>query len=94
MKLETLPTARFHKNHEEVDYLEYAFSKVAEWIAVDDALVREAIEISVRYDIVNLDALHIAAVIRAGVDEFVTTEKPGKPLHRVTEISVVHRLDL
>lgn len=36
-----------------------------------------------------LDALHIAAAISAGVDEFITTEKPGKPLHRVKGIRVI-----
>jgi hypothetical protein len=36
-----------------------------------------------------LDALHVAAAILAEVDEFITTEKPGKPLYRVKDINVL-----
>jgi hypothetical protein len=35
------------------------------------------------------DALQIAAAIRQGVEEFYTSEKPGKPMFRVNEISVI-----
>ena len=35
-----------------------------------------------------LDALHIATALFAEVDEFVTTEKPGKPMYRVKDFKV------
>ncbi len=34
------------------------------------------------------DALHLAAAHLAGVDEFVTTEKISKPMHRNTLVKV------
>jgi hypothetical protein len=35
-----------------------------------------------------LDALHLAAAVSTGAEEFITTEKPGKPLYRATDIRV------
>ena len=35
------------------------------------------------------DALNVAAAIRQSVEEFVTSELPGKPIFRVTGIKVV-----
>lgn len=89
VRLETLPKASYRKNADELAYYEAVFASVREWVQVDDALVESAIDLGRRYDIVNLDALHVAAAIRAGVDQFVTTEKPGKPLYRVTELQIV-----
>ena len=38
--------------------------------------------LSVRSRSWALDALHLAAAIATGSNELVTTEKPGKPIHR------------
>jgi len=35
------------------------------------------------------DALQLAAAIRQGVEEFYTSEKPGRPMFRVNEIKVI-----
>ena len=35
-----------------------------------------------------MDALHIAAALSIDAEEFVTTEKTTKPMHRVTEIQI------
>jgi predicted nucleic acid-binding protein len=35
-----------------------------------------------------LDALHVAAAIATGSTELVTSEKPGKPIHRLRRVSV------
>jgi hypothetical protein len=40
-----------------------------------------------------MDALHIAAAISVGAEEFITTEKPTKPMYRVTDIKVVSLFD-
>ena len=83
---------RSTENREEVEFFHFFFSKVAIWASIDDALVEDAIRLGERYGIVNIDALH-AAAIRAGADRFVTTERPGRPLYRLREIEVVHLLD-
>ncbi len=93
MRLETWPKAAYRSNSDELSFLESVFAAIDEWVAVDDTLIEDAIEIGRRYDIVNLDALHAAAAIRGRADRFVTTEKPGKPLYRLAEIQVVYPLD-
>jgi hypothetical protein len=35
-----------------------------------------------------MDALHIAAALSVGADEFVTSEKSEKPIHKLTAITV------
>jgi hypothetical protein len=52
-------------------------------------LGNEAETIAARYGLAGPDALQIAAAIRLGVEEFVTTEKPGKPMFRVKELKVI-----
>ena len=90
---EGLPKAVYRRNAEEIDYFRFAFSKISKWVTVDDTLIEDAIRLGERYDVVNLDALYLAAAIRGGAERFVTTERPGKPLYRVREIKVVSFLD-
>lgn len=42
-----------------------------------------------RYDLGGMDALHIAAAVTGNVDEFVTLEKPSKPMCQIIVINVV-----
>ena len=94
MRLETWPKAAYRANLEELSFFNSIFYSIDEWIPIEDALIEAAIELGRHYDIVNLDALHAAAAIRGGADRFVTTERPGKPLYRLTEVKVVYLLDL
>ena len=36
-----------------------------------------------------MDALHIAAAISVNADEFITTEKLNKPIHRTKSIKLI-----
>ncbi|MGZ8219061.1 hypothetical protein [Methylomagnum sp.] len=60
-----------------------------EFIEINKALVTRAVDLAARHDLAPVDALHASATITAGVDELVTLEKPGKPLCRINEITVV-----
>ncbi|WP_313943082.1 MULTISPECIES: hypothetical protein [Calothrix] len=40
-----------------------------------------------------MDALHVAAALSVGAEEFVTTEKNTKPMFRVSTINVVSIFD-
>jgi predicted nucleic acid-binding protein len=51
-------------------------------------LGKEAVELAKRYGLAAVDALHVAAAIRQGVQEFITSEFPGKPLFRVSGLTV------
>jgi predicted nucleic acid-binding protein len=41
-----------------------------------------------QYGLSAVDALHLAAAVRQGAGEFITAEKPGKPMFRVRGIAV------
>jgi hypothetical protein len=88
VRLEILPKALFNRRTNEVEFYMEFFRAVSNWPASTDSVVRHAYEIGVEFGLSALDALHVAAAISAGAEEFITTEKPGKPLHRTTEIRV------
>lgn len=54
LRLETLPKARNHGSNEEVEFLEYAFSLISEWVTMDDLLVELAIELGTRHQLRTL----------------------------------------
>ncbi len=88
IRLETLPKARFHQRQEEVDFYEAYFAAVSVWISVSDDLVSDAIAEAARFNLSALDALHVVMAAAAGADEFVTTERPTKPIHRNQRVKV------
>ncbi len=51
--------------------------------------MRDANNIACKYGLAAMDALHIAAALSVDAEEFVTTEKPTKPMFRVTSIQVI-----
>jgi predicted nucleic acid-binding protein len=53
-----------------------------------DFLADEALRIGSRYGLGGMDALHIAAALEAGADEFITSERLTSPLFRVQGITV------
>jgi len=88
LALETLPKPRYYGNTDEVSFIERFLASCVEKVSIDDALVAAAEQLASRYDLSPIDALHASAAIRAGVDEFVTFEKPEKPLCRVAKLTV------
>jgi predicted nucleic acid-binding protein len=89
VSLETLPKPRFHGLQREVQFIEGFLKSCPERVEITEALVMQAVELAARYDLSPIDALHASAAITSGVDEFITLEKPSKPLHRITEVKVV-----
>jgi hypothetical protein len=83
MKLELLPQATFHRRPHEITFYQRFFAQIEQWAEIDEALVEEAIIEAGKYTLGAMDALHIAAARRLKVDEFITAEKPEKPLHRI-----------
>lgn len=88
VRLEVLPKAVFNNKHFEAEFYSAYFDGVSHWPTDLNAVVVRAQEIAVRFGLAAMDALHVAAALNAGANEFITTEKPGKPLHRVTDIPV------
>jgi len=89
LRLEVLPKPTFHKKQEEVEFMQTVFENAAEKVSTSDELTEKAVELASKYDIKPLDALHVGAAVVADVGEFVTLEKPDKPICKVAEIKVV-----
>ena len=45
-------------------------------------------DLAQRHGIAAMYAIHVAIALGAGADEFVTAERPEKPLFRLTELPV------
>lgn len=59
------------------------------WANDLNTIINLAENLASKYGLNALDALQIASGISVNAEEFITTEKPTKPLHRVTDIKVI-----
>jgi len=89
LKLEILPKAVYGKRQTEVEFYETFFTAVRRWAKTLPRIVEKARQHANMHGLGAMDALHVAAAISVGADELVTTEKPEKPIHRVTEVKVI-----
>ncbi len=89
VRLEVTPKAVYNKQTEEALFYEEFFSDVTYWASDLEQVVQNAYKIGCQYGLAAMDALHIAAALSIGAEEFVTTEKPTKPMFRVTSIQVI-----
>ncbi|WP_448273137.1 nucleic acid-binding protein [Nostoc sp. DSM 114160] len=89
VQLETLPKAIYNKQQAEAEFYESFFSSVTLWATNLEQIVQTGNRIASTYGLAAIDALHIAAALSVDAEEFVTTEKTTKPMHRVTEIQIV-----
>jgi predicted nucleic acid-binding protein len=89
VRLELLPKPRFEKRFDEVRFYENYFLGTNASEPLSAELGNEAEALAARYGLSGADALQIAAAIRQGVEEFYTSEKPGKPMFRVKELKVI-----
>lgn len=89
LRLEVLPKPTFHKREKEVEFMNAVLEKAEENVPCDHGVTKKAIELASNYDVAPMDALHAGAASVANVDEFVTMEKPTKPLCKVGELKVV-----
>jgi len=88
VRLEVLPKPMFHKRQEEAAFYGAFFEAVTDWAHWDESLLQQALTLASRYGLSALDALHAAAALSLGAHEIVTTEKLGRPLHRVPGLVV------
>lgn len=89
VRLETISKATYHKQQDEVNFYESFFASCNIWANNLGTIVPLAEELASKYGLNALDALQIASAISVNANEFITTEKTTKPLHRVTEIQVI-----
>ena len=88
VKLETLPKTVYNQQVLEREFYQMFFDAVSDWADDVEEIVEDAYRISCEYGLAAMDALHIAAALMVGAEEFITTEKVTKPMFRVAEIKV------
>jgi predicted nucleic acid-binding protein len=88
VRLELLPKPVCYGNDGERQFYETFFANAEQVVRASPILVEEAQREAEAVGLSAMDALHIAAAKRATCDEFVTAEKPTKPLFRVADIMV------
>lgn len=88
VKLEVLPKAIYNNQQDEAEFYETFFAAVSYWATELEQITQDAYQLACTYGLASMDALHVTAAIRLKADELITTEKPTKPMHRVTQIQV------
>ena len=81
LDLELLPQAIKSRLREQQEFLEAylaATERIEDWNAIFRVAFREAS----RSPVSGIDALHVAAAHLLEADELITTEKPGKAIHK------------
>jgi predicted nucleic acid-binding protein len=89
VRLELLPKPACEKRSAELEFYELYWKRLEGEESLSRALGQEALALAKRYGLAAVDALHVAAAIRQDVEEFITSELPGKPLFRVKELTVI-----
>lgn len=89
VRLEVIPKATFHKRVAEVAFYNLFFTTTTRSIPTSEALLAYALDEACKTGIHGLDAVHIACAVFAGAEEFITSEKLSRPIHRTTLIKTV-----
>lgn len=85
--LEVMPKPLYFKHDGEIEFYRDIFGR-AEHCPWQLPVLEQARALAQRYGLAAMDAIHVATAITVCVDEFVSGEKPDKPMFRVTEISL------
>jgi predicted nucleic acid-binding protein len=89
VKLELLPKPSFEKRRVEVAFYEAHFNAASAPEPFSSELGTAALALAKKHGLSAGDALNLAAAIRQGAEEFITSESPGKPIFRVGGIRVL-----
>jgi predicted nucleic acid-binding protein len=89
VKLEVIPKAVYNQKIAEARFYETFFSAVLYWANDVERIMHDAYNIGCQYGLAAIDSLHVAAALSVNAEEFLTTEKPTKPMFRVTSIRII-----
>ena len=84
-----LPKPVHEKRRIELEFYDEHFDSTIACEPFSPELGSAAFSLAKKYGLAAGDALNLAAAIRQGVEQFITSEVPGKPMFRVGEISVL-----
>jgi predicted nucleic acid-binding protein len=88
LRLEVLPKAVHYRKQAEIDFYEVFFAGVVSWAEPLADVVLAAEREAIAAGLALPDALHFAAAVMLGADDFVTTERPGRAIFRVSSLPV------
>jgi len=83
LALEVVPKATFNRQKLELSFYERYMASAITYRGLNRIEKVARLE-AARCGLAALDALHVAAAHLLKADEFITTEKPGKPIYRTT----------
>jgi predicted nucleic acid-binding protein len=89
VKLELLPKSTFEKRRVEVEFYQTHLDSAVVTEPFSPELGRAALGLAKKHGLSAGDALNVAAAIRQGAEEFITSEWPGKPIFRIAAIRVI-----
>jgi hypothetical protein len=87
--LELVPKAVYYKKRLEKAFYDEYFA-AAEWMRDLDKIESVAQTEAAKWGLAAMDALHVAAAYLSQADEFITTERPEKPIHRSTLVTITY----
>lgn len=86
LELEVLPKPTRNKFQVSIDFCRDFFARCVERVTTDESLMKAACRLGLSAP----DAIHLAAASVAKADEFVTLEKPTKPMYKSKLVKVVY----
>jgi hypothetical protein len=89
LQLEVVPKALSYQRQAEHAFYQDYFAAVRHWPESLEHVVQEAYRIAQEHGVAAMDALHVAAALAVQAEEVITTERPEKPMHRVSGIPVI-----
>jgi len=88
VRLELLPKSTYNQRTEETEFYNRFFASSLR-VPVSEGVIELAIDEGCKTGIAGMDALHIACAASVDAEEFITTEKPTKPMYRTSLIKVI-----
>ncbi len=94
LKMEVLPKAIYNKKIDEVEFYEVFFSSISYWATDINQILQRAYQESSQFGLGAMDALHVAAALLMETEEFITTEKANKSIHRTKSVKIISILNV
>jgi len=89
VRLEVIPKPTYEGRAIEVKFYEEFFALVSVWLPFDLNHLQRAFIEACDSGLKAMDAIHVVAAADSRCDELVTSEKPGKSIHRTKLITVI-----
>ena len=86
--LEVMPKAIYEKRQGELAFYQSIFAR-SEHCPWRLDVLQQAHGLAQRYGIAAMDSIHVATALAASADEFISGEKPTKPMFRVRDMSMI-----